>query len=462
MRSGANILELGKIPPQSIDLEEAILGAIMLEKKAIHSVIEILTPECFYKESHTYIYEAIIALTNRFQPVDIMTVVVELRKNSKLDIVGGAVYITSLTNRVASAANIEYWATIVKSKYVLRELIRLSGETQKSAFDENADVADVVDNLEKGLTLLTNSVIKKSFQTSYQLFQEAITNNDNLLKNNGLTGVTTGLHALDSITGGFQNSDLIILAARPGMGKTALALNFVTAPAFRSIPTGFFSLEMNNKQLYARVLSQVTGVELETILRKGMNEYDLKRVLAKSNVLCEANIFFDDTPAMSLFEFRNKARRLTREKGVKQIVVDYLQLMVNPIKGSNREGEISSISRGLKAIAKELDIPIIALAQLSRASEKRGVSAVPMLSDLRESGSIEQDADMVMFIYRAEYYGITEDESGISTAGMADVFIAKHRNGDTGRVKLKFEGKNTNFTDVTINDFIQHETPAPF
>lgn len=462
MRTTANYIETGKIPPQAVELEEAVLGALMLEKKAINRVIEILSPECFYKEAHVYIYEAILLLSTKFQPIDIMTVVVELRKNGKLEAIGGAYYVTSLTNRVASAANIEYWATVIKDKFILREMIRLSSETMKSAFDDGAEVSDVVDTLEKGLTSITNSVIKKAFRTSAELYREALENNDNLLKNDGLTGVTTGLNALDRITGGFQNTDLIILAARPGMGKTALALKFATSPAFRSIPTGFFSLEMNNKQLYARILSQVTGVDLEVIMRKGMNELDLQRVLRKSDLLCGANIFFDDTPAMSLFEFRNKARRLVREKGVKQIIVDYLQLMVNPIKGSNREGEISSISRGLKAIAKELDIPIIALAQLSRASEKRGANAIPMLSDLRESGSIEQDADMVMFIYRAEYYGIMTEDDGTSTQGMADIFVAKHRNGDTGRVKLKFEGKNTNFTDVTINDFIQHETTTPF
>ncbi len=458
--SQKSITENGKIPPQEIEMEAAVLGAIMVERKAINQVIEILTPDCFYKHEHMLIYEAILLLSKDFKSIDILTVTTILRKNGKLDEVGGASFITSLTNRVASSANIEFHALVVKEKYILREVIRITGELHKKAFDETSDAHEVVDELEKSLTAITNKVIKTSFKTSKELFKEAVYNNDNLLKNHGITGTTTGFSALDRITGGFQNSDLIILAARPGMGKTALALKLLTAPAFIGIPTAIFSLEMNNKQLYARIISQVTSIPLSTILRVGMNEIDLKNLMNKSDLLCGSNIFFDDTPAISLFEFRNKARRLVRDKGVRIIVIDYLQLMIDPIKGRNREGEISAISRGLKAIAKELDIPIIALAQLSRASEKRG-TPIPMLSDLRESGSIEQDADMVMFIYRLEYYGILENDEGLSTKGMADILIAKHRNGDVGRVTLKFIGENTNFTDVTVDDFAKY-TPLPF
>lgn len=279
------------------------------------------------------------------------------------------------------------------------------------------------------------------------MYDEAVKNNDLLLQNKGITGVPSGLTALDKLTGGFQNTDLIILAARPGMGKTSLALNMLTNPAFKGTPTAIFSLEMNNKQLYSRVISQVTGIHLENIMRNGMNEFELKQLMAKSDLFCGSNIYFDDSPSMPLFDLRNKARRLVREKGVKLLIIDYLQLVTNETRNTNREGEISSISRGLKGLAKELNIPIIALAQLSRASEKRGVGSEPMLSDLRESGSIEQDADMVMFIHRPEYYNIMEDEQGNSTQGLASLIIAKHRNGSTGKRKARFISQNTNFTD---------------
>ncbi|MCC7533322.1 MAG: replicative DNA helicase [Bacteroidia bacterium] len=452
--------ELGKLPPQAIEMEEAVLGALMLEKNAITVVSDILKPESFYTDANKNIFDAIMQLYGKAQPIDILTVTEELRKNGKLEISGGAYYITSLTNRVASAANIEYHARIVAQKFIQRELIRVAGEIQTKSYEENADAFDLLDEAQKEIFHISQGNIKRDYKQINQVVKETIRDIEALREvEGGLTGIPSGFTKLDSFTSGFQKSDLIILAARPGMGKTAMVLSIarnasLTSEKPRAIAV--FSLEMSNKQLVTRMISGEAEISGEKLKRGGLAPHEWEQLNTKIARLSTAPIFVDDTPALSINELRNKSRRLKEQSNIEMIIIDYLQLMRGDEgnnKNGNREQEVSSISRALKALAKELDIPIIALAQLSRASEKRGVSAIPMLSDLRESGSIEQDADMVMFIYRPEYYNITQTEEGASTLGLAELHIAKHRNGSLGKVDLRFIKDYTKFTDMESNDF---------
>jgi len=441
----------GKLPPQAIQMEEAVLGALLLDKSAYLKVADIIKPEMFYKDEHKKIYEAVQQLQINGNPVDTITMTDRLRKNGTLELIGGAYSLIQLTDKCGSTANVEYNARVISEKFIQRELIRISFEIQSEAYDDTTDVFDLQESAQRKIMGIASGLSTSSLKTSKELYKDAIARNDILINSkNKLTGIPSGLTEIDRITGGWQNSDLIILAARPSMGKTALSLEFLKFPAIRrGLPTAIFSLEMSNRQLYSRLLAQETGVDLEIILRKGMNEYTLQQALSKADIMCNANMFFDDQPALSVFELRTRARRIVLEHGVKLIIVDYLQLMRgdNMNKNSNREQEISYISRSLKALAKELDIPIIALAQLSRASEKRGGQHVPMLSDLRDSGSIEQDADMVMFIHRPEYYGLTETEDGSSTQGLAEIIFSKHRNGNIGKVEIEFVGRTTSFLD---------------
>jgi replicative DNA helicase len=454
------IIEGGKIQPQAVDLEEAVLGALMLEKNAITVISNILTPESFYKEAHTIIYHVIRELYSTAQPIDILTVTQELRKRGQLDIVGGAYFITSLTNRVASAANIEFHARLIAQKFIQRELIRISGEIQREAFEEGADAFEVLDSAEKKLFEVSQGNIKRDYKQMNSVIKEAIHEIESLKdKEGGLTGVTSGFTKLDRITSGFQKSDLVIIAARPGMGKTALALSIArNASLLKEEPRAIaiFSLEMSSKQLVTRMISAEAEIQGEKLRKGTLAEHEWQQLNSKIARLNEAPIFIDDTPALSIFELRSKCRRLKEQNNIEMIMIDYLQLMRGDDannKNGNREQEVSYISRSLKALAKELDVPVIALAQLSRASEKRGTTSIPMLSDLRESGSIEQDADMVMFIYRPEYYGITEFEDGSSTHGIAELHIAKHRNGALDRVKLRFVHDFTKFKDLSEFDF---------
>jgi replicative DNA helicase len=453
-------IEGGKLQPQATDLEEAVLGALMLEKNAITIISDILRPESFYKESHVIIFQTIRDLFSNAQPIDILTVTSELRKRGQLDIVGGAYFITMLTNRVASAANIEYHARIIAQKFIQRELIRISSEIQRESFEEGTDAFELLDSAEKKLFEVSQGNIKRDYKQMNYVIKEAIREIESLKdKEGGLTGIPSGFTKLDRITSGFQKSDLIILAARPGMGKTALALTLarnasLSAETPRAV--AIFSLEMSSKQLVTRMISgeaEITGDKL----RKGtLAEHEWQQLNSKIARLNEAPIFIDDTPSLSIFELRSKCRRLKEQNNIDMIVIDYLQLMRGDDsnnKNGNREQEVSYISRSLKALAKELDVPVIALAQLSRASEKRGTAAIPMLSDLRESGSIEQDADMVMFIYRPEYYQITEFEDGSSTFGIAELHIAKHRNGALDRVRMRFVHEFTKFKDITDFEF---------
>jgi len=444
---------LGKLPPQAVDIEEAVLGALMLERDALSTVIDILKPESFYRDAHRHIYEAIVTLFNHSEPVDIKTVVYQLRKNGTLELVGGAYYVSDLTTRVNSAANIEYHARIISEQSIKRELIRISSEIQQDAYEDTTDVFKLLDRAEQSLFDVSESHIRKNYDKMSSLLDKAILEIEQKKdKKDGLTGVPSGFTALDRVTSGWQPSDLVIIAARPGMGKTAFVVSAMRNAAidFNS-PVAIFSLEMSSVQLVNRLISAEAELESEKIKRGDLADYEWEQLLHKTSRLSEAPIFIDDTPGLSILELRAKARRLVAQHGVKLLIIDYLQLMsgdASKNSGGNREQEIASISRALKGIAKELNVPVLALSQLSRAVETRGGDKKPQLSDLRESGSIEQDADMVMFLYRPEYYGITQGEDGMPLNGMGEVIIAKHRNGRTDTVQLKFIGKFTKFADL--------------
>ncbi|HRI78839.1 MAG TPA: replicative DNA helicase [Cyclobacteriaceae bacterium] len=440
--------ELGKLPPQAIELEEAVLGALMLEKKALTAVIEFLRPEHFYKEQHKEIYQAIVDLFKSSEPVDMRTVVAQLRKNGRLEIVGGAYLIAELTSRVSSAANIEYHARYIIEMAIKRELIQISSQIQHDAYEDTTDVFDLLDKTEQSVFAISDSNLRKNYDTMKSLMSRAV-NELQERKNHkdGLTGIPSGFTKLDRILSGWQRSDLVIIAARPGMGKTAFVVSALRNAAVDfNHPVAIFSLEMASMQLVNRLISAEAELESEKIRRGNLADFEWQQLVHKTNRLSTAPIFIDDTPALSILELRAKCRRLKAEHNVQLIVIDYLQLMKGDNMG-NREQEIASISRALKGIAKELEVPVIALSQLSRGVETRGGDKRPQLSDLRESGSIEQDADIVMFLYRPEYYKITVDEEGIPTQGMAEVIVAKHRNGSLDTVRLKFIGKYTKFAD---------------
>lgn len=445
---------LGKIPPQAVDLEEAVLGALMLEKDALTNVIDILKVESFYKESHKVIFQAILDLFSESQPIDLLTVTTQLRKNGALEIAGGAFYVTELTSKVASAANIEYHARIITEQSIKRELIRISSEIQKDAFEDTTDVFELLDKMEQSMFEISEKNIRKNYSDMRSIMRDAIAElEERKNQKDGLTGVPSGFTALDRVTSGWQKSDLVIIAARPAMGKTAFVLSVLrNAAVDHSRPVAIFSLEMSAVQLVNRLISSEAELDSEKIKKGTLADHEWAQLVHKTAKLSKAPLFVDDTPALSILELRAKCRKLKAQHDIQMVVVDYLQLMSGDSKnggqGGNREQEIASISRALKKIAKELSIPVIALSQLSRAVETRGGDKRPQLSDLRESGAIEQDADMVMFLYRPEYYGITEDEGGASTAGVGEVIIAKHRNGSLENVKLRFIGRYTKFTDL--------------
>lgn len=444
---------LGKLPPQATDLEEAVLGALMLEKNALTEVIDILKPETFYVEAHQRIFEAIYRLFQKNSPIDLLTVIAELRSMGALEMVGGAYYITHLTDRVVSAANIEYHARIISQKYIQRELIKVSSEIINNAYDETSDIFDLLDHAEKSLFEIAQNNLRRDTRKVDDIMREAVVTLEALRdRTDSLTGVPSGFTALDRMTSGWQPSDLVIIAARPAMGKTAFVLSCArNAAVLHDKPVAVFSLEMSSVQLVNRLISGETEIEQEKLRKGNLADHEWEQLHARIGKLSTAPLLIDDTPALNIFEFRAKCRRLKAQYDIQLVIVDYLQLMhaKSDGKGGNREQEIGSISRSLKSVAKELNIPVIALSQLSRAVENRpGGSKRPMLSDLRESGSIEQDADMVLFLYRPEYYGLIEDENGAPTAGVGEVIIAKHRNGETGTVRLNFVGKYVKFTDL--------------
>ena len=435
----------GKVPPQAKDLEEAVLGAVMLEKGAFDTVVEILKPECFYVDAHQRIFKSMKSLANKSQPIDILTVVEELRSSEELDMVGGPYYVTRLTNAVVSSANIDAHARIILQKFIQRELIRISGEIIGDAYEDSTDVFDLLDQAESKIYEVTSTHLRNSYETIDSVLVKTIQRIEDMRhKNEDVTGVPTGFATMDRITYGWQTTDLIILAARPSVGKTAFALNLARNAALnpsKPTPVAFFSLEMSAGQLVQRILSAESEIWLEKISRGKLEEHELKQLYARGiQRLAQAPIFIDDSPALNIFELRAKCRRLKNINNVGLIIIDYLQLMsgTSENRNGNREQEISTISRSLKSLAKELQVPIIALSQLSREVEKRkDGNKMPQLSDLRESGAIEQDADMVMFLYRPEYYDVTQNEMGESNRGETHVRIAKHRNGSLETIKLR-------------------------
>jgi replicative DNA helicase len=461
--------EQGKIPPQATDLEEAVLGALMLEKDAVSAVIDILTPKVFYKDAHQRIFTAISNLFGKSEPIDILTVTNELKSSGELEMVGGPYYITMLTSRIASAANVEYHARIILQKHIQRDLIHISSEIIKEAYEDTTDVFSLLDKAEQNLFSVSENNLRRNFEDMPSLVRQAIEDIENAKNSDShFRGVPAGLTDLDRMTSGWQKSDLIILAARPSMGKTALALCMArnTAVDFDK-PVAFFSLEMSAVQLVTRLISSESGLQADKLKKGELADHEWEQLNAKIRNLSEAKIFIDDTPALSIFELRAKCRRLKQQHDIEMVYIDYLQLMTagGDNKG-NREQEISQISRSLKALAKELNVPVLALSQLSRAVETRpGTSKRPILSDLRESGAIEQDADIVLFIYRPEYYKIDEFEDGSSTAGVSEVIIAKHRNGAVGDVKLKFVNSFARFEDYVAggsSDFSPSDVMAGF
>lgn len=444
---------MGKVPPQAVDLEEAVLGALMLEKDALTNVIDILKVESFYKDAHQVIFRAILDLFTESQPIDLLTVTAQLRRNGTLEVAGGAFYVTELTSKVASAANIEYHARIITEQAIKRELISIASDIQKDAFEDTTDVFELLDKMEQSLFEISEKNIRKNYADMKSIMREAFAELESKKhQKDGLTGVPSGFTALDRVTSGWQKADLVIIAARPAMGKTAFVLSVLrNAAVDHNKPVAIFSLEMSSVQMVNRLISSEAELDSEKIKKGSLAEHEWAQLVHKTAKLSKAPLFIDDTPALSILELRAKARKLKAQHDIQMIVIDYLQLMSGDSKssgGGNREQEIASISRALKKIAKELMIPVIALSQLSRAVETRGGDKRPQLSDLRESGAIEQDADMVMFLYRPEYYGITEDEEHNSTQGVGEVIIAKHRNGSLDTVKLRFIGRFTRFTDL--------------
>ncbi|MEO5649369.1 MAG: replicative DNA helicase, partial [Ginsengibacter sp.] len=451
----------GKVPPQAKDLEDAVLGAIMLEKSAFDTVIEILKPECFYVEANERIFRAMQGLQQKNSPIDLLTVVEELKFREELDLIGGPYYVTRLTNAVVSSANIEAHSRIILQKFIQRELIRISGEIIGDAYEDSTDVFDLLDESEAKLFEITNNHLRRDYASISDILVKTIRKIDDLrTRQDEISGVPTGFSLLDRLTYGWQPGDLIILAARPSVGKTAFALNLARNAALHPTkPTavGFFSLEMSAGQLVQRILSAESEIWMEKIARGRLEEHEMTQLYKKGiDRLASAPIHIDDTAALNIFELRAKCRRLKNKHNVGLIIIDYLQLMsgTGENRNGNREQEISRISRDLKGLAKELQIPIIALSQLSREVEKRKEgNKMPQLSDLRESGAIEQDADMVMFLYRPEYHDIHANELGESNKGDTDVRIAKHRNGQLETIKLTALLHIQKFIERDTNDF---------
>jgi replicative DNA helicase len=450
-------LEKGKLPPQVLDLEEAVLGAMMIDKKGVDDVIDILQADAFYKDAHKYIFEAIVQLFTDTQPIDLLTVSAQLKKNGKLELAGGDFYLIQLTQKIASSAHIEFHSRIILQKFIQRSLIRISSEIIEASYDETTDVFNLLDQAESKLYEVTQGNIKRSSETAQSLVLQAKKRIEEISKQEGLSGVETGFTNLDKLTSGWQPSDLIIIAARPAMGKTAFVLSMARNIAIDfGHPVALFSLEMASVQLITRLISSETGLSSEKLRTGKLEPHEWTMLSTKVKNLEKAPLFIDDTPSLSIFDLRAKCRRLVSQHGIKIIIIDYLQLMTaggNAKGGGNREQEISTISRNLKALAKELNVPVIALSQLSRAVETRGSSKRPLLSDLRESGAIEQDADIVSFLYRPEYYKIDEwdDDEASPTTGQAEIMIAKHRNGGIENVRLKFIGHLGKFDN--LDDF---------
>ncbi len=448
----------GKIPPQAVDLEEAVLGAMLIDEKGVNEVIDILSPEVFYKKSHQLIFESIQRLFRESEPIDLLTVSADLKKNKNFEIVGGDFYLIGLSQKVSSSAHIEYHSRIIQQKFIQRKLITISNEIISKSYNESTDVMDLLDEAESKLYDIAQNNIKGSSETAQNLVIQAKNRIEEIGNREGsLSGISTGFEKLDRLTSGWQPSDLIIIAARPGMGKTALALSMArNISVQKKIPVAFFSLEMSSVQLITRLISAETGLSSDKLRTGKLAQHEWQQLNVKVSDLESAPLYIDDSAALTIFELRAKARRLASAHDIKLIVIDYLQLMNlgSSNKAGNREQEISTISRNLKALAKELNIPVIALSQLSRAVETRGGTKRPILSDLRESGAIEQDADIVSFLYRPEYYGINEwdDDMKTPSEGQGEFIVAKHRNGALDSIKLKFVANLGKFEDIDSFD----------
>lgn len=449
IKVGAN--EAGKLPPQAQELEDSVLGALMIEKDAYGTVADLLRPEVFYKDQNRMVYEAIRELAAKDLPIDILSVGEKMRNQGTLEKAGGAVYLADLTRRVASTAHLRYHAEIIAKKATARDLIAMAAQIEEKAFDETQDIDELMQDAEAGIFEITQRSQKRDVTQIDPVIEEAFARMEKAEKNTGsISGIPSGFEKLDKITSGWQTPDLVIIAARPAMGKTAFVLSMAKHMAVdRNIPTAIFSLEMSNVQLVNRLIMNVCELEGDKIKTGKMSREDKLRLNAKINIMKGKPLYMDDTPSLSIFELRSKARKLVHDHGVRIIIIDYLQLM--NAQGSSfgsREQEVSIISRGLKGLAKELDIPIIALSQLNRGVEARqGVEGkTPQLSDLRESGAIEQDADMVCFIHRPEYYHLyNDDKTGKDLRGLAQIIVAKHRNGATDSIWLRFRGKYAKF-----------------
>ena len=446
----------GKLQPQAIELEEAVLGALMIDNESLSDTIDSLQPEYFYKPDNQKIFEAIINLFNNSKPVDILTVSEELKRMGDLDSIGGMLYISQLTNNISSSSNTEFHARIIAEKFIKRSLISISNNIIGDAFNDTIDIFDLLNTAEEKLFNVTEGTLRKSYDKMSVLIKGALDNIEVLRqKEDGLSGVPSGFTKLDRVTSGWQKSDLVIVAARPGMGKTAFALSMARNIAINHEKAiGLFSLEMSSEQLVSRLIASEAELSASKLRKGDLKDYEMVQLHEKIKQLSDAQIYIDDTPALTVFELRAKARRLVKNHNVEIIIIDYLQLMSAGGNAGNREQEISTISRSLKGIAKELKIPVIALSQVNRGVESRtGTgSKRPMLSDLRESGAIEQDADIVTFIYRPEYYKIYEWDNGDDSRSQAEIIIAKHRNGALENVRLKFTAEFAKFSDIEYFD----------
>lgn len=452
----ANPLEdyvFGKVMPQAVPIEEAVLGAAMIDNSAFPQIAEILTPDSFYKREHGLIFQAMLNLFSKSDPIDLLTVTNALRANSGLEAIGGSYYLVGLTNSVASGANIEFHAKIIKEKQILRDVITAASEAISAAYKEG-DAMEVIEGINKRIFQATQERGAKGMISVGEAAMSALLASDRAMNSGGITGVPSMLKEVDGYTGGFQNSDLIILAARPGMGKTSLALTLALNAAKAGFPVGIFSLEMPSIQLGQKFIAMQAGISVQRQRTGRLSESDLTIMQEATEDIMKLKIMVDDSSSITITGMKARARRMVEKHGVKMIIVDYLQLISAGAesKTGNREGEIRVISGGLKIIAKELNVPVIALSQLSRAVEARG-NKRPQLSDLRESGSIEQDADLVTFLYRPGYYNITETEEGVVTDGQTEFIIAKQRNGGLGSVMLKFIPNLTMFVDHDSGEY---------
>ncbi len=458
MADRKNSSQSARIPPQAIEVEQAVLGSMLLQKEAIGKAIEIIDKDCFYRDDHQKIFEVLVDLYDKNQPVDIITVSEELTSRKQLDEVGGRMYLLELTEKIATTANVEYHCNIVLEKSTLRKLINTSTQIVSQCYDVSEEVDDLLDQAEQEIFSISEKRIKEGFIPLGELLPHTFESIEEYQKKGGMiTGIPTGFFELDYLTGGLQKSDLIVVASRPSMGKTSLCLTMAEHVAIEAkVPVGIFSLEMAKSQLAQRMLCSRARFSTHKMRTGKLGDHEYSNLAMAVGPLSEAKIFIDDTPSIGILQLRAKSRRLKAQHDVGLIIVDYLQLMQGPRSAESRQQEISMISRSLKGLAKELDVPVIAVSQLSRKVEDRGGEKRPLLADLRESGAIEQDADVVMFIYRPELYKIEKFRDGEPTQGLAEIIISKHRNGPTGELRLIFLKNSARFENPEI---IRREVP---